>query len=193
GALEHRKMPRGNLGEQSRFRATADLYRAYTARPVPLICSPRERIILRDADGGGAAYQNSGRIERWRKQVLGFNEVLSTAIIGLDGKLICDGDPVWVRDGDLDCVQDDETDERRMVRRLDGLGLGCVCWLWLGRRDRDWCRRRQFTIFTGAQVVRAGYGLISVRTPYEHDLHGFPGTGRDIDLHAATLAVGEQI
>lgn len=53
GALEHKKMPPGNLGEQSRFRATADLYRAYTARPVPLICSPRERIILRDADGRG--------------------------------------------------------------------------------------------------------------------------------------------
>ena len=73
--------------------------------------------------GGVAAYQNSGRIERWRKQVLGFNEVLSTAIIELDGKLICDGDPVWVRDGDLDCVQDDETDERRMVNGTATLSL----------------------------------------------------------------------
>jgi hypothetical protein len=45
GAIEHRKSPRGNLGQQSRFRATADLYRAYTQRPVPLVCTPRERII----------------------------------------------------------------------------------------------------------------------------------------------------
>src|SRR5205814_5289092 len=53
---------------------TPDLYRAYTSRPVPLVCTPRERIILRDGDGRLAPYQNSRDTDRWRKQVLAFNE-----------------------------------------------------------------------------------------------------------------------
>ena len=100
GAIEHRKSPRGNLGQQSSFRATADLYRAYMNRPVPLVCAPRERIILRDADGRLAAYQNSRQTDRWRSQILAFNEVLASAFIELDGKLISEGDEVWLRDED---------------------------------------------------------------------------------------------
>src|SRR5262249_35177128 len=123
GAIEHQKTPRGNLGQQSRFRATSDLYRAYTECPVPLICTPRERIILRDGDGRLVPYQNSGDTDRWRKQVLRFNEVLSSASIELDGKLIEEGDEVWVRDGDPVGVQDDETDERRMVNGTATLSL----------------------------------------------------------------------
>src|SRR5438874_6963491 len=96
GAIEHRKSPRGNLGQQSCFRATPDLYRAYTSRPVPLVCTPRERIILRDGDGRLAPYQNSRDTDRWRKQVLAFNEALTSAQIELDGKLISEGDAVWV-------------------------------------------------------------------------------------------------
>ena len=69
-------------------------------RPVPLVCAPRERIILRDADGGLAAYQNSRQTDRWRSQILAFNEVLASAFIELDGKLISEGDAVWVRDED---------------------------------------------------------------------------------------------
>src|SRR5262249_41216232 len=115
GAVEHRKSPRGNLGQQSCFRATPDLYRAYTARPVPFICVPRERIILRDGDGRLAPYQNSRDTDRWRKQVLAFNEALSSARIELDGKLISEGDAVWVRDED--------TSEFRMVNGTATLSL----------------------------------------------------------------------
>jgi hypothetical protein len=100
GALEHRKSPRGNLGQQSSFRATPDLYRVYTERPAPLVCTPRERIILRDGDGRLAPYQNSRDTDRWRKQVLTFNETLTSARIVLDGKLISEGDEVWLRDDD---------------------------------------------------------------------------------------------
>src|SRR6516225_9652267 len=81
GAIEHRKSPRGNLGQQSSFRATPDLYRAYTERPMPLICTPRERIILRDGDGRLAPYQNSRDTDRWRKQVLRFNEESAQGIL----------------------------------------------------------------------------------------------------------------
>jgi hypothetical protein len=88
GAIEHRKSPPGNLGQQSSFRGTADLYLVYTERPVPLVCTPRERIILRDGDGKLAPYQNSRDTHRWRKQVLAFNEMLSSASIEFDGKLI---------------------------------------------------------------------------------------------------------
>jgi hypothetical protein len=112
GGIEHDKKPRGNLGEQSRFRASPDLYRSYTERPVPLICKPRERIILRDANGELAPYKNSRDIDRWRKQVLVFNEALSSARIELDGKLIKEGDAVWLRDEECDeaVIRDEDED-----------------------------------------------------------------------------------
>src|SRR5262249_27573793 len=123
GAIEHRKSSRGNLGQQSSFRATADLYRAYMNRPVPLVCAPRERIILRDADGGLAAYQNSRQTDRWRNQVLAFNEVLSSASIELDGQLIAEGNEFGVGDGDQVGGKDDEPDERRLVNGTATLSL----------------------------------------------------------------------
>jgi hypothetical protein len=165
GVIEHQMSPRGNLGQQSRFRATPDLYRAYTERPVPLVCAPRERIILRDADGGLAAYQNSRQTDRWRNQVLAFNEVLASAFIELDGKLICEGDAVWVRDGDAVWAQNDETDERRMVNGTATLSLHRIWnqnWQRNGRLYGCWVQNlpkenRRTLLLNGEPVAEPDY------------------------------------
>ena len=188
GAIEHRKSPRGNLGQQSSFRATPDLYRAYTERPVPLICTPRERIILRDGDGRLAPYQNSRDTDRWRKQVLKFNEVLSSASIELDGKLISEGDEVWVRDGDPVCVQDDETDQRRMVNGTATLSLHRIWnqnWQRNGRLYGCWVQNlpkenRRTLLLNGEPVAEPDYPALHCRLIY--DLAGKPMPDKPFEI-----------
>jgi hypothetical protein len=182
GALEHRKMPPGNLGQQSHFRATKDLYRAYTERPVLLICAPRERIILRDAGGELAAYHNSDRIEKWRRQVLAFNEALSTARIKLDGKLIGEGDQVWIRDEEADdtVIRDDDTDDRRMVNGSATLSLHRIWngnWCRNGRLYGCWVQNlpkdtRRGLLLNGNPVAEPDYSALHCRLIY--DLAGKP-------------------
>src|SRR6516164_8503739 len=180
GVIEHQKSPRGNLGQQSRFRATADLYRVYTERPVPLVCTPRERIILRDGDGRLAPYQNSRDTDRWRKQVLAFNEVLSSASIELDGKLISEGDEVW--------VQDDETDERRMVNGTATLSLHRIWnqnWQRNGRLYGPWVQNlpketRRTLLLNGEPVAEPDYPALHCRLIY--DLAGKPMPDKPFEI-----------
>jgi hypothetical protein len=166
GAIEHRKSPRGNLGQQSSFRATADLYRVYTERPVLLVCTPRERIILRDGDGRLAPYQNSRQTDRWRNQVFAFNEVLASGSIELDGKLICEGDAVW--------VQDEDSEERRMVNGTATLSLHRVWnenWQRNGRLYGCWVQnlpkenRRNLSL-NGEPVAEPDYPALHCRLIY---------------------------
>jgi len=180
GAIEHRKGPRGNLGQQSRFRATADLYRAYMNRPVPLVCAPRERIILRDADGGLAAYQNSRQTDRWRNQVLAFNEVLASAFIELDGKLIAEGDAVGVRDED--------SEVRRMVNGTATLSLHRVWnenWQRNGRLYGCWVQnlpkeKRRTLLLNGEPVAEPDYPALHCRLIY--DLAGKPMPDKPFEI-----------
>jgi hypothetical protein len=189
GVIEHQKSPRGNLGQQSRFRATSDLYRAYTERPVPLICTPRERIILRDGDGRLAPYQNSRDTDRWRKQVLSFNEALSSASIELDGKLISEGDEVWVRDGDPVGVQDDEIHGRRMVNGTATLSLHRIWnqnWQRNGRLYGCWVQNlpkenRRTLLLNGEPVAEPDYPALHCRLIYDRAGKPMPDKPFEID------------
>jgi hypothetical protein len=180
GAIEHQKSPRGNLGQQSRFRATSDLYRAYTERPVPLVCTPRERIILRDGDGRLAPYQNSRDTDRWRKQVLAFNDVLSTARIELDGKLISEGDAVWVRDED--------SEQRRMVNGTATLSVHRIWnqnWQRNGRLYGCWVQNlpkenRRTLLLNGEPVAEPDYPALHCRLIY--DLAGKPRPDKPFEI-----------
>jgi hypothetical protein len=179
GAIEHRKGLRGNLGQQSSFRATPDLYRAYTERPVPLICTPRERIILRDGDGRLAPYQNSRDTDRWRKQVLRFNEALSSTSIELDGKLISEGDAVWVRDEDGD---------DRMVNGTATLSLHRVWnenWQRNGRLYGCWVQNlpkenRRTLLLNGEPVAEPDYPALHCGLIY--DLAGKPMPDKPFEI-----------
>jgi hypothetical protein len=180
GAIEHQKSARGNLGQQSRFRAAPDLYHAYTQRPVPLVCTPRERIILRDGDGKLAPYQNSRDTDRWRKQVLAFNDVLSTARIELDGKLISEGDAVWVRDED--------SEERRMVNGTATLSLHRIWnqnWQRNGRLYGCWVQNlpkenRRTLLLNGEPVAEPDYPALHCRLIY--DLAGKPRPDKPFEI-----------
>src|SRR5262249_34180819 len=179
GAIEHIKSPRGNR-QQSRFRAAPDLYRAYSERPVQLICAPRERIILRDADGAVAAYQNSDRIGKWRKQILAFNEVLSSAVIELDGKLISEGDAVWVHD---------EDGADRMVNGTATLSLHRIwnqSWNRNGRLYGCWVQNlpketRRTLLLNGESIAEPDYPALHCRLLYDLAGRAMPDKPFEID------------
>jgi hypothetical protein len=181
GAIEHRKSPPGNLGQQSCFRATADLYRDYMERPVPLVCTPRERIILRDGDGRLAPYQNSRQTDRWRNQVFAFNAVLASASIELDGKLICEGDAVW--------VQDEDSEERRMVNGTATLSLHRIWnqnWQRNGRLYGCWVQNlpkenRRTLLLNGEPVAEPDYHALHCRLIYDFAGKPMPAKPFEID------------
>ena len=147
---------------------------------MPLICEPKERIILRDADGGLAAYQNSRQTDRWRNQVLAFNEVLSSAFIELDGKLIAEGDAVWVRDED--------SEERRMVNGTATLSLHRVWnenWQRNGRLYGCWVQNlpkenRRSLLLNGEPVAEPDYPALHCRLIY--DLAGKPMPDKPFEI-----------
>jgi hypothetical protein len=179
GAIEHEKSTRGSLRQQSRFRAAPDLYRAYTERPVPLVCTPRERIILRDGDGRLASYQNSRDTDRWRKQVLAFNQALSSASIEFDGKLIAEGGAVWLRDAD---------GADRMVNGTATLSLHRIWnqnWQRNGRLYGCWVQNlpkenRRTLLLNGEPVAEPDYPALHCHLIY--DLAGKPMPDKPFEI-----------
>jgi hypothetical protein len=92
GWLEHRKVPPGNLGWQSSFRATPKLM----AVNLTLMFAPVERIILRDADGDPIGYKETREIDRMRRRLELFNESARALQISLNGKIVREGEPIVI-------------------------------------------------------------------------------------------------
>jgi hypothetical protein len=167
GLLDHYKSPPGNLGQQSRFRGNATLWQAYNKKPTQLICAPRERIILRDANGELAPYENSQLIDRWRKQILAFNETLTDIRIELDGKLIREGDAVW--------ILDEDGDEPRMANGTATLSLHRIWnqnWRRNGRLYGCWVQNlpkqtRCALLLNGEPVAEPDYSELHCRLVYD--------------------------
>src|SRR5262249_14899348 len=95
GLFEHERMPPGNLGWQSRFRATAELIRMFTDQPpLRLTCDRRERIILRDSKGRPLGYDDTEATHRMRGRLTTLNEALTSIVVALDGEVIAEGAPL---------------------------------------------------------------------------------------------------
>jgi hypothetical protein len=158
----------------------------------------RQRSILRDGDGRLAPYQNSRDTDRWRKQVLAFNEMLSSAQIELDGKLICEGDAVWVRDGDPVWAQDDETDDRRMVNGTATLSLHRIWnqnWQRNGRLYGCWVQNlpketRRTLLLNGEPVAEPDYHALHCRLIY--DLAGKPMPSKPFETDGFERSEGKR-
>jgi hypothetical protein len=184
GLIDHRKSAPGSRGQQSRFRGTAELLRLYNEHPTPLICTPRERIILRDAHGTAAAYKNSRDTDRWRKQVLAFNEGLITARIELDGKIIKEGDAVWVNEPDTEWWQ-----PPRKVWGTATLSLHRIWnenWRRNGRLYGCWIqnlpkRDRHTLVLNKESVAEPDYPALHCRLLYDRAGKAIPDRPFEID------------
>jgi hypothetical protein len=95
GLLDHERMPRGNLGRQSRFKAAAELMRLLNDPP-RFKHDPTERIILRAKDGSLADYKESERTLQLRCNVDEINEALQSTEIGLRSRVVREGDHLQV-------------------------------------------------------------------------------------------------
>ena len=81
GLLEHDRKPPGNLGWQSRFRATSKLLKR--ARIPIVIYDPVELIRLKDHDGELIDYQETNNTISMRRRLDEINEALSTVDLQL--------------------------------------------------------------------------------------------------------------
>ena len=97
GLLDHQKMPPGHRGEQSRFTVSGKLIKLLNQAPVAIIHDPHEVIILHDKDGNLIDYDETERSARMRHNVQEINEAILSAVIGIQGRAICEGDPLEVR------------------------------------------------------------------------------------------------
>lgn len=181
GLLDHDKAAPGDMGHQSTFRGNAALWRAYNENPTPLMCTPRERIILRDASGAPAPYKNSRDTDRWRKQVHRFNETLSDARIEYDGKIIREGDSVWVKDSD--------SDDERMIWGTATLSLHRIWnenWRRNGRLYGCWVQNvakesRPALLLNGEPIAEPDYPALHCQLLYDRAGKFIPDAPFEID------------
>jgi hypothetical protein len=92
GLLDHQKMPQGNRGFQSRFRASDVLLKELGKLPV--IYQPVELLILRDLYGDLVDYRDNRETRRMRKNLRTINEALLSQEIGIEGRIVREGDPM---------------------------------------------------------------------------------------------------
>jgi len=97
GLLEHDRKPPGNLGWQSRFRATPKLLQAI--RIPTVIYDSYELIQLKDHEGELIDYRDTNNTISMRRRIEEFNEALSAADLQLRGPGV-ENDGVLLRAGD---------------------------------------------------------------------------------------------
>jgi hypothetical protein len=90
GLLQHERVPQGHRGFQSRFRASPTLLAETTK--VEIIYEPMEIIIVRDVNGLPIDYRDNRQTRAMRRRLEGLNEGLVAQQIGLDGRIIREGD-----------------------------------------------------------------------------------------------------
>src|SRR5262245_11233352 len=96
GHLDHQKMPPGNLGWQSRFKASHALLELLNQSPPVLVHEPKESILLRDQDDDLVQYENTAQTRRWRRNLEKINSALLSVTIDLNGRPSREGDPLRV-------------------------------------------------------------------------------------------------
>jgi len=89
-------VPPGNLGEQSRFRATSKLMALVEESRISLILDRPEIIILRDADKRPISYGETRETGRMRRGLEEYNRSASSLHVCIAGQKIIEGQPLVV-------------------------------------------------------------------------------------------------
>jgi hypothetical protein len=94
--IENHIVPRGNLGEQSRFHATPKLMALVEESRISLILDRPEIIILRDADKRPISYAETRETERMRRALEEYNKAAASVDVCVAGQKIIEGEPFLV-------------------------------------------------------------------------------------------------
>lgn len=167
GILEHEKMPPGHRGMQSRFRAHQSLL-VETAK-VPIVYTPLEIIVLRDGNGIAIDYRDNRHTRAMRHRLQELNEGLAAQEIGLNGRIIREGDR-------LDNGGRAQIQMHRVFNRADfELGGRFYGSYWQNLEDRT-----GFTI-NGEPTVETDYTGIHIAMLYQEAGKSMPADPYDID------------
>jgi hypothetical protein len=101
GVIDHEKMPPGNLGWQSRFKASHEFLNSLNEAPPEVVQELLESIILRDHAGNLVDYSDTEQTRRSRRKLEEINEFLRATEGGLQGHPIREGDPLRVANANL--------------------------------------------------------------------------------------------
>jgi hypothetical protein len=167
GLIEHEKMPPGHRGFQSRFRASdALLAELKEIRPV---YEPLEIILLRNSNGDLVDYADNRKIRAMRRRLKSLNEGLIAQQVGLDGRIIREGDQ-------LDNGGRARAQLHRVFHRRDwelGGRFYGAHWQNIGNRHR--------ITLNGHQTVEEDYAGIHIRLLYQEVGKEMVGDPYDID------------
>jgi hypothetical protein len=94
--IENHIAPPGNLGEQSRFRATPKLMALVEESHISLILDRPEIIILRDADEHPISYAETRETGRTRRALEEYNRSAASLHVCCAGQKIIEGEPLIV-------------------------------------------------------------------------------------------------
>jgi hypothetical protein len=94
--IENHIAPPGNLGEQSRFRATSKLMALVEESRISLILDRPEIIILRDADKHPISYEETRETGRMRRALEEYNGSAASLHVCVAGQKIIEGEPLVV-------------------------------------------------------------------------------------------------
>jgi hypothetical protein len=168
GLLDHQKMPQGNRGFQSRFRASDLLLKELDKLPV--IYQPVELIILRDLNLDLVDYRDNRDTRRMRKNLRAINEALLSQEIGIEGRIIREGDPL--ENGARARVQ-----MHRVFNRSDfDLGGRFYGSFWQNMPKAE----RKLITLGGRETVEHDYAALHIRLLYQEA--GKPLQGDPYDL-----------
>jgi hypothetical protein len=168
GLLDHQKMPQGNRGFQSRFRASDVLLKELGKLPV--IYQPVELLILRDLNGDLVDYRDNRDTRRMRKNQRTINEALLSQEIGIAGRIIREGDL-------LDNGARARVQMHRVFNRSSfDLGGRCYGPYW---QNIPKAERKLITI-GGMETVEHDYTALHIRLLYQEA--GKPLLGDPYDL-----------
>lgn len=160
GLLDHDKKPPGNIGWQSRFRASPTLM-ATLERPLSVMFDPLEVVRLKDRDGRLVDYRDTAATERMRGHLLEINEALKRVRIDLDmHSSVQEGDVI--RCGELVLYRDHKALWRVFNRSRFSLGGRFYGPWWQTARKAD----RQHIALQGEPTVEHDYEQLHPRLIY---------------------------
>ena len=96
GLLDHQRMPPGNLGWQSSFKASRALLELLNQSLPVLVHEPKECILLRDQDDELVAYKDTAQTRLWRHNLEKINKALLSVTLGLNGRPVREGEPLRI-------------------------------------------------------------------------------------------------
>lgn len=175
GVINHEIATAGQLGWQSRFRATAHLL-AYAEHDgfIP-IYERREIIVLRDADLIPIDYPETSGTMRMRRNLMVLNEALISTPVMANGVVVRDGMRLNV-----------EQDRRRAVRQTMHRVFSRGSWSLNGRYYGGWWqglseRARGSLEIDGDRVIERDYSTIHPMLLYAEAGHRLAGDAYEID------------